>query len=147
MNWLTRKKYDKLVLEYCDSINEPKAKAYANDDDTFANFKNGGGIGLSKYQVWSVLFHKHIDAIFNAIMQNPLAPIERTENLLGRTADAINYLRILAVMLIEDNLIKLIDLGYKEPHYSEIQNVNEGAAGSYYSQFCKGDNGIKPYER
>jgi hypothetical protein len=107
MIWDLRHKIEIEVIRLCDEVNAPKAKAYAGDGDTFANFKNGGGIRLTKYQVWAILFHKHIDAIFNAIIADPLRPVEKTESLLGRIIDAINYLRILAGMLYEDGLINL----------------------------------------
>ena len=80
-----------------------KGKSYASEDDSLANFKrNADRLGLTKYQVWSVYFGKHIDSIFNAIKYNPEKPIDESEGLEGRIYDAITYLHILYCLLNED---------------------------------------------
>ena len=81
-----------------------KGNAYAGGQDSLANFKrNAERLGLSKYQIWGVYFNKHIDAINNAIKDNPEHPIDKTEGLEGRIIDAKNYLDILYCLLHEDN--------------------------------------------
>jgi len=83
-----------------------KGEAYSGNDDAFENFKrNGERHGLSKYQIWSVYFGKHIDAITNAIKANPEQPVDNSEGLLGRIEDAQNYLDLLLGMLVEDDIL------------------------------------------
>ena len=97
-------------LEIVKSINEErmavmidKGNAYAGDGDSLANFKrNAERLGLTKYQILSVYFNKHIDSINNAIAQNPAKPIDKTEGLKGRIIDAHNYLDLLYCLLVED---------------------------------------------
>jgi hypothetical protein len=81
-----------------------KGAAYAGNGDVFDNFKrNAERVGVTKYQIWLVYFNKHIDAITNAIKENPESPVEKSEGMTGRIDDAINYLRLLGGMLEEDN--------------------------------------------
>jgi len=83
-----------------------KGEAYSGNDDAFENFKrNGERHGLSKYQIWSVYFGKHIDAITNAIKADPERPVDKSEGLVGRIEDAQNYLDLLLGMLTEDHLL------------------------------------------
>ncbi len=80
-----------------------KGPAYSGTGDCFSNFKrNAAVVGVSKYQIWLVYFQKHLDAITNAIKQNPESPVEKSEGMTGRIDDAINYLDLLAGMLEED---------------------------------------------
>lgn len=82
-----------------------KGEAYSGENDCLSNFKrNGSRLGLSKYQIWAVYFNKHIDAINNAIAQNPQLPEDKTEGLPGRIIDAITYLHLLACLLSEEKL-------------------------------------------
>ena len=83
-----------------------KGNAYAGKGDSLANFKrNAERLGLSKYQIWGVYFNKHIDSINNAIADNPISPVDKTEGLKGRVIDAKNYLDILICLLEEDKSI------------------------------------------
>jgi hypothetical protein len=73
-----------------------KGEAYSGKSNRFNNFeRNGERLGLSKYQIWAVYFSKHIDAIMNAIKDNPENPVDKTEGLKGRIQDAQNYLDLL----------------------------------------------------
>ena len=59
----------------CMPILEGKGGDYATNDDANSNFKHiAQTLGLSKYQIWAVYFNKHIDAINNAIKNNPDIP-------------------------------------------------------------------------
>jgi hypothetical protein len=92
---------------------EKKGKAYSGTGDVFDNFKrNAEAVGISKYQIWLVYFSKHIDAIRNAVKQNPEKPVDKSEGLLGRIDDAINYLDLLVGMVIEDGVV---DLAVNDP--------------------------------
>ena len=80
-----------------------KGADYAGDEDALSNFKiNAERLGLTKYQVWSVYFMKHIDSILNAIKNNPSVPERKTESVLLSTLDGRNYLGLLACMITED---------------------------------------------
>lgn len=91
------------LFQDCLAILESKGKAYSGNEDALANFKvNGERLGLSKYQIWSIYFNKHIDSINNAIKYNPKYPVDKSEGMDGRIIDAINYLIILKALLEED---------------------------------------------
>lgn len=93
------------LFSKCLKILESKGQAYSGNEDALANFKiNGERLNLSKYQIWSVYFNKHIDSINNAIKYNPNKPEDKSEGLQGRIIDAINYLIILQALLEEDEL-------------------------------------------
>lgn len=79
-----------------------KGEAYSGTQDCLANFKrNAERVGVTPFQIWLVYFNKHIDAITNAIKTNPQYPIEATESMDGRIADAINYLFLLKGLLVD----------------------------------------------
>lgn len=81
-----------------------KGHAYSGDADAFANFKrNAESLGLTKYQILLIYMRKHIDAITTAIKDNPNRPVDKSEGMVGRIDDAINYLDLLAGMLKEDD--------------------------------------------
>lgn len=87
----------------CRNLLNTKGADYSGKQDRFLNFKaNGERLGLSKYQIWSVYFAKHIDAIFNSIKIDPLNPKTNSEPLITRVQDAICYLTLLAGMMEED---------------------------------------------
>lgn len=90
-----------------------KGKSYAGDGDALDNFKRNAKLtGMSKFQVWLIYFLKHIDAIINAIKDNPQMPQDQTEGLKGRIVDAENYLDLLYCLLTEDN--QILDLSCKK---------------------------------
>lgn len=103
---MKREEFYKLVTEATSEMMrllEEKGRAYSGEGDVFDNFKrNADAMGLTKYQVWLVYCSKHFDAIRNAVKQNPSQPIDKSEGLVGRIDDAINYLNLLRGMLKED---------------------------------------------
>ena len=57
---------------------------------------------IDKYQVWSVFFLKHIQAILSWVATRSV----ESEEIEGRLTDALNYLVILWSMLVEDDTIE-----------------------------------------
>jgi hypothetical protein len=94
------------IFQESDSLLLNKGKSYAGNEDSLSNFKrNAERLGMTKYQIWAVYFFKHIDSISNALKDNPNAPVDGSEGLKGRIADAITYLIILQCLLTEDKLV------------------------------------------
>ena len=84
----------------CAKLLLSKGKDYAGDQDALANFKGiACRLGISKYQVWSVYFMKHIRAIINSIKANPENPQTESEPLEERITDVINYAVLLEALL------------------------------------------------
>lgn len=109
MTIFERSQSTQALMEECAAIMVGKEVDYASKEDTMANFKRiGERVGLTKYQIWSVYFGKHADAIANAVKYHPEAPrtADESEPLRGRICDAINYLTILANLMDEDVLEK-----------------------------------------
>lgn len=91
------------TFEECRKLLDTKGADYSGLNDRFLNFKaNGTRLGLTKYQIWSVYFAKHIDALFNAIKDNPELPKTNSELIETRIQDAICYLMLMRGMLMED---------------------------------------------
>jgi len=91
------------LFKDCFNLLDRKGADYSGVIDRFENFKkNGERLGLTKYQVWSVYFGKHIDAIFNSIKKDPNYPQVESEPIEERLKDAICYLALFAGMLKED---------------------------------------------
>lgn len=87
----------------CQDMCRGKSADYASDKDVLANFKSvAEDAGVTPFQVWHVLFSKHISSINNSIKREPAAPVCVTEPLSGRIIDAIVYLKLLTCLL-EDN--------------------------------------------
>ena len=105
---MTASERTKLLKQYLDdviNVLDSKGKAYSGTDNVNRNIEDtANDLRLTKYQVWSVFFKKHIDCIFNSIADNPEAPVDNTESLDGRITDAINYLLILKTMLVDDKM-------------------------------------------
>lgn len=98
-----RSEYAKRLFDECLKILDTKGIDYSGKDDCTSNFKrNAANLGLTKYQVWSVYFLKHVDSVMNAIKRNPEAPIGAGEALRERIHDIINYAVILGTLLEED---------------------------------------------
>lgn len=91
---------DELLKESTDVFSK-KSVEYQKGENVFSNFEeNAKDIGLSKYQVWSIYFNKHIRSILNAIKSNPNNPDENlVEPLKSRIIDIIVYLLLLYGML------------------------------------------------
>lgn len=105
MNAADRTTILKKYLEDVIDVLDKKGKAYSGTDNVNANIESTAeSLKITKYQVWSVFFKKHIDCIFNSIADNPEAPVDNTESLDGRITDAINYLLILKTMLVDDKM-------------------------------------------
>lgn len=83
-----------------------KGTEYRTNNDVTSNFKsNAEELGLTKYQVWSVYFTKHIKSIMSSIKSSPSNPsnaVKSNETLDSRIVDAIAYLLLLNAMLESD---------------------------------------------
>jgi hypothetical protein len=91
------------LREIADAVGKSKGRDYAGEVDVLDNFKQAAvGTGMTKYQCWSIYFHKHVSAIMNSIKANPAAPQVESEPLAGRIVDCINYLQLLNSMLEEE---------------------------------------------
>jgi hypothetical protein len=81
------------LLAEANAIEVSKRPGYTGgSEDVLANFKRiAERLHMTPEQVWAVYFAKHTDAIMTAMTQ-PTLPV--SEALLGRFADAINYLKL-----------------------------------------------------
>lgn len=103
MNFEERRIKIQGLFDKCEEILLAKGHDYSEKVDALSNFKrNAEKLGLSKYQIWSVYFHKHIDAVDGAVKRSPENPQVKSEPLDGRIKDAINYLALLYCLLDED---------------------------------------------
>lgn len=100
------KEFDKLVnetIEICKDIMISKGAEYAHGDDRLDNFKrNAIQMGLTAEDVWMIYFRKHLDAITTYVKDVRVGSTrERSESILGRFDDAINYLILGKALVIE----------------------------------------------
>ena len=81
-----------------------KGADYSQGDvDRLGNFKQDAqATGLTKYQVWSILFNKHVKSVMKAIKENPESPFTKSEPLAGRLSDIRVYCKLMMAMLEED---------------------------------------------
>jgi hypothetical protein len=88
------------LLNEASTITHAKRPAYTQGDpDVLKNFKSiASRLGIRPMQVWAVYFNKHIDAI-NSVAKDPTIP--QAEAIIGRFADAINYLQLGFALLEE----------------------------------------------
>ena len=71
--------------------------------DRLANFKRlGDKLGQKMEVVLGVYLHKHLDSIYHYIASGD----EGFEGIIGRIADAQNYLYLLQAMVVERNTKK-----------------------------------------
>lgn len=86
------------LLREADKIANAKRPAYTlGNEDVLYNFKSvAARMGITPMQAWGVYFNKHIDAI-NSMAKDPALP--QAEAIIGRFADAINYLQLGFVLL------------------------------------------------
>lgn len=101
----------KKIMNSVLNMARTKGFDYSSKNDSLSNFKvNAERLGLTKYQIWSAYFGKHIDSIFNAIKHNPHNPTQglKSESLDGRIIDAITYLTLLHCLCFEDSLAGLV---------------------------------------
>lgn len=81
------------LLQLAHSIENAKRPGYTQGDvDVLRNFKESARrMRVTPMQAWGVFFNKHIDAI-NSFASDPNIP--QAEDIVGRFADAINYLKL-----------------------------------------------------
>lgn len=100
------KDFDKLInetFETCKELMIIKGGEYANGEDRLDNFKKiAANINLTSEEVWRVYLGKHLDAIdtYTKDIRNELDR-PRSESILGRFDDAINYLILGKALVIE----------------------------------------------
>jgi hypothetical protein len=103
MEYKEREKIQNSIFKDCDELAKKKGFDYAGGNgDTLAYFKNGGRIGVTKFQSWGEHFFKQVDVISNSIKRSPENPQVESEPLRSRIIDAINYL-VLLECLMEEN--------------------------------------------
>lgn len=81
-----------------------KGGEYSQSSDRLSNFKLAADrLHLTKYDIWSVYFDKHLEAIRTFISDTKHGiERERSEPIAGRIHDAINYLILLGAIIEED---------------------------------------------
>jgi cyclopropane fatty-acyl-phospholipid synthase-like methyltransferase len=98
---MTRDEFQRLMsaeFEKIVAINNTKGHDYAGEQDALRNFKDQAQrSGITKEQVWSVLFTKHMMAIETYVAQGAVA----SEPIEGRIHDAILYLFLLRGLVEE----------------------------------------------
>ena len=97
------------ILNKVGEILKNKGEEYQKDENVFSNFEsNALELGLSKYQIWSVYFTKHVKSIVSAIKKNPENPDSQklSEPYEGRIIDAIAYLLLLNAMIKSEKVKK-----------------------------------------
>lgn len=105
----SHERYAKLIEETIinlKKLGELKGGEYAGDNDRLANFRrNAEKLGLNKESVWAVYCGKHLDAIFQYILDlNTGKTRTRLEPLSGRVDDVIVYMLLFKAMLDEDGV-------------------------------------------
>lgn len=100
------KQFDKLVnetVETCKEIMVSKGGEYAHGEDRLDNFKrNAAEMGLTPEDVWMVYFRKHLDAITTYVKDVRVGTVRpRSESIMGRYDDAINYLMLGKALIID----------------------------------------------
>lgn len=91
------------TVKICKEIMISKGGEYAHGDDRLDNFKrNAAKLGLNPEDVWAVYFNKHIDSI-DTYIQDIRKGVNRprSESILGRFDDAINYLILGKALVVE----------------------------------------------
>jgi len=93
---MIRSDYEKAkaeLLNKAEEIENAKRPAYTcGNEDVLHNFKTvAERLGTTTFQTWGTYFLKHIDAI-TALAKSPEIP--QAEEISGRFADAINYLKL-----------------------------------------------------
>tara|TARA_R110002051_G_scaffold303115_1_gene371766 strand:- start:4347 stop:4724 length:378 start_codon:yes stop_codon:yes gene_type:complete len=98
------KDYDKCVKELeklAKNIENAKRPGYTQaNGDVLANFRKAAELsGTTPMQAWGVYFYKHVAAIMS-YAKDPTIP--QAEDIEGRFADAMNYLKLGFYILKED---------------------------------------------
>jgi hypothetical protein len=117
------------LLSEATLIEGSKRPAYtgANEDVLF-NFKAvAARMGINPMQAWGVYFLKHIDSI-TSYAKDPNIP--QGEAMLGRFADAVNYLKLGYALLIEQEKVKEYSRrGRSRSHVSRSESLCPGCDG------------------
>jgi hypothetical protein len=95
-------KLNEQILSKVSDILKNKGEEYQKDENVFSNFEsNAVELGLTRYQIWSVYFTKHVKSIVSAIKKSPKNPEDKklSEPYEGRIIDAIAYLLLLNAMV------------------------------------------------
>ena len=102
---MTKKELQVHIDKIVENINLTllsKGKEYQKGENVFSNFEsNADDLGLTRYQIWSIYFNKHVRSILNAIKNNPQNPDnpDLSEKLDGRVMDANVYLVLIYGMI------------------------------------------------
>ena len=96
ITYLNGDSYEKCVEELellARTIEDSKRPGYTQaNGDVLANFRKAAELsGTTPMQAWSVYFYKHVAAIMS-YAKDPTIP--QAENIEGRFADALNYLKL-----------------------------------------------------
>ena len=97
-----QKFYDTIeeLIDECLEIMKAKGLAYSGKSDSFANFKRvADNLCMSRFQIWAVFFHKHVDALDSWVREE----YSDSEPITGRIKDLINYLFLLYGMIRENS--------------------------------------------
>ncbi len=106
MNRIKFKQINEELIKSVMDIIDNKGVEYQSNEDVLSNFKtNALDLGLTKYQIWSVYFTKHVKSIVSQIKKNPNNPsnLDSVETTKSRIQDSIAYLLFLNAMLEQDN--------------------------------------------
>jgi len=81
------------LLDLAQRIEQAKRPGYTQDsNDVLSNFKKAAEMnGITPMQAWGTYFYKHVAAILS-YAKDPNIP--QAEDLSGRFADAVNYLKL-----------------------------------------------------
>lgn len=107
MNAKQFRKHIKDTFAGCEELLIVKNGEYAHGDDMLDNFKRNGVVnGISPLTVWNVYASKHVDAITTFVKDVQHGQDRpRSESILGRFDDAINYF-LLGKALAQEELAK-----------------------------------------
>ena len=94
--------FKKTLTDFSDTVESEKRPAYTmGSDDVLSNFKRvGEEAGIPASKVALIYFLKHKDSI-SAYVKDREA-ISQSEPMMGRFADARNYLTLMAACLAEE---------------------------------------------
>lgn len=99
MKWSQFEKIRDNTLKEIRELNQTKGRDYAGAEDAFNNFKtNAKRTGLTVFQVWSIYFLKHENALETFIRDGKV----QSEPIEGRINDMILYLLLLRGMIEEE---------------------------------------------
>ena len=101
---MNKNKFDETVLgilDECKQLLVTKGQDYSSDFDRLSHFKEAEKFtGLSQWDVWRVLFFKHIQSVRVYFINDRQ---KLNEDIKHRIRDSINYLILLEAMLVEES--------------------------------------------